>query len=219
MVKPGSNVVVSAFTEDQVERLTGVTVHQLRRWDRKDFYHPEFADDNRRNPFSRIYSFQDVLSLQILGALQNDLGISLQHLRKVKDKLAHLGNDKWSRTKLYVVKKEVVFHDESLGEFRGVLSGQIVISPIVLETVKKKMEEAVQQLYFRDSSKIGTIERHRRVASNAWVIGGTRIPVEAIQSFHETGYSIDQIIREYPDLTKQDVEAAIAHRGDSSKAA
>ena len=87
MVKPGSNVVVSAFTEDQVERLTGVTVHQLRRWDRKDFYHPEFADDNRRNPFSRIYSFQDVLSLQILGALQNDLGISLQHLRKVKESL------------------------------------------------------------------------------------------------------------------------------------
>ncbi len=219
MDKRDSGNVVTAFTEDQVERLTGVSVHQLRRWDRTGFYHPEHADENRRNPFSRIYSFQDVLSLQILGALQNDLGISLPHLRKVKEKLAHLGNDKWSKTKLYVVKKEVVFHDDTMGEFRGVLSGQIVISPIVLETVKKKMEEAVQQLYTRDPSKIGTIERHRRVSSNAWVIGGTRIPVEAIQSFHRAGYGTDQIIREYPDLTEQDVKAAIAHRGDSSKAA
>lgn len=218
MVGSDSNVV-SAFTEDQVERLTGVSIHQLRRWDRTGFYHPEYADDNRRNPFSRVYSFQDVLSLQILGALQNDLGISLQHLRKVKERLIQLGNDKWSRTNLYVVKKEVVFHDQDMGEFRGVLSGQIVISPIVLETVKKKMEEAVQQLYARDPSKIGTIERHRRISSNAWVIGGTRIPVEAIQSFHKAGYNIDQIVREYPDLTKQDVEAAIAHQGDSSKAA
>ena len=103
MVAKDSNVV-SAFTEDQVERLTGVSVHQLRRWDRPGFYHPEYADDNRRNPFSRIYSFQYVLSLQILGALQNDLGISLQHLRKVKEKLAHLGNDRWSKTRIYVVK-------------------------------------------------------------------------------------------------------------------
>lgn len=218
MVAKDSNVV-SAFTEDQVERLTGVSVHQLRRWDRTGFYHPEYADDNRRNPFSRIYSFQDVLSLQILGALQNDLGISLQHLRKVKEKLAHLGNDSWSKTRLYVVKKEVVFHDETMGEFRGVLSGQIVISPIVLETVKKKMEEAVQRLYSRDPSTVGTIERHRRVSSNAWVVGGTRIPVEAIKSFHKAGYSVDQIIREYPDLTLQDVEVAIAHQGQRIEAA
>ena len=217
MVNLDANVV-AAFTEDQVERLTGVTVHQLRRWDRTDFYHPEFADDNRRIPFSRIYSFQDVVSLQILGVLQNDLGISLQHLRKVKEKLAHLG-DKWSRTKLYVVKKEVVFHDETMGEFRGVMSGQIVISPIVLETVKVKMEEAVKQLQSRDQSKVGTIERHRRVASNAWVVGGTRIPVEAIKSFDKAGYTVEQIIREYPDLTEDDVKAAIAHSGGINRAA
>jgi len=213
------NVVIFAFTEEQVERLTGVSVHQLRRWDRTAFYHPEFADENRRTPFSRVYSFKDVVSLQILGALQNDLGISLQHLRKVKEKLAHLGDDKWSRTQLHVVKKEVVFNDEVMGEFRGVLSGQIVVPPIVLGAVKEKLEQAVAQMHSRDKSKVGKIERNRRVASNSWVVAGTRIPVDAIKSFYKAGYTIEKIIAEYPDLTEEDVRAAIDHRVGADKAA
>ena len=218
MVGSDSIVVLAAFTEEQVQRLAGVTVHQLRRWDRTNFYHPEYADDNRRFPFSRVYSFKDIVSLQILGALMNDLGISLQQLRKVKEKLAHLGGDKWSRTQLHVVKKEVVFHDDTMGEFRGVLSGQIV-PPIVLGIVTAKMQEAVARLNSRDRSKIGVIERHRRIASNAWVIGGTRIPVAAIKSFDKAGFTVRQIINEYPDLTEGDVRAAVAHRGNVDKAA
>lgn len=219
MVQSRQSTVVSAFTEEQVGRLTGITKNQLRRWDRTNFYHPEFADENRRTPFSRVYSFKDIVSLQILGALQNDLGISLQHLRKVKEKLAHLGDDKWSKVKLYVVKKEVVFHDESMGEFRGILSGQIVISPIVLESVKTKMEEAVSQLHSRDRSKVGLVERHRRIASNSWVVAGTRIPIDAVKSFSNAGYTTEQIIDEYPDLTQEDVRAAIAHDGEIGNAA
>jgi uncharacterized protein (DUF433 family) len=215
MVMPDSaGSVIGAFTEEQVERLTGVTVHQLRGWDRTGFFAPQFADENRRNPFSRIYSFTDVVSLQILGHLHNDLGVSLQHLRKVKTKLQLLEEDQWARTKLYVIKREVVFHDSEIGEFRGVLSGQVTFSPIILGDVRAQLEEAVRQLRSRDASKIGTIERHRRVMSNAWVIGGTRIPVDTVKSFHKAGYSSEQIIREYPDLTKEDIEAAIEHRGD-----
>ena len=211
MVKADSNVVVSAFTEDQVARLTGVTVSQLRRWDYTNFYNPEFADENRRNPFSRIYSFRDIVSLQILNALKNDLGISLQHLRKVKDKLAHLGDEKWSSTKLYVLKKEVVFHDEIEDELRAVVSGKIVFQPIVIEVVKSNMEQAVRRLRSRDDSKIGTVERHLRIAHNAWVIGGTRIPVRAIREFDKSGYTVDQILQEYPTLTRQDIIAALSH--------
>ena len=211
MDEPNSNVIISAFTEKQVERLTGVTVHQLRRWDRTGFYHPQFADENRRNPYSRIYSFRDIVSLQILNALKNDLGMSLQHLRKVKDKLDHLGDDKWSKTRLYVVKKEVVFYDDAMSEKRHVLTGQIVIDPIIIEVVKSRMADAVRNLRYRDETKIGTIEKHRRVAQNSWVIGGTRIPVRAIKEFSQAGYSIDQILKEYPTITREDIAAALAH--------
>ncbi len=206
-----SNVVVLAFTEEQVERLTGCRLHQLRYWDRTGFYNPEFADPNRRNAYSRVYSFKDLLSLQILGALKNDLNISLQHLREVKDKLEHLGEDKWSRTKLYVVKKEVVFYDEASDERRAVLSGQIVLPPIALEIIKSGMESAVTKLRQRDMEKVGTIERTRNVAHNAWVIGGTRVPISAIKDFGKAGYSVDAILKEYPTITRADVLAALAH--------
>lgn len=43
------------------------------------------------------------------------------------------------------------------------------------------------------------------------VIVGTRIPARAVKSFHAAGYTVDDIRREYPDLTVEQVEAAIAY--------
>src|ERR1700691_5742153 len=108
--------IVSAFTEEQTQRLTGVSVHRLRHWDRTGFFVPSLATNDRRQSFSRVYSFRDLLSLQVLRALRDDAGCSLQHLRDVRDRLSHLGDDLWSRTRLYVLRKKVVFYDEENDE-------------------------------------------------------------------------------------------------------
>jgi MerR HTH family regulatory protein len=50
---------------DQAAKLTGLTVHRLRHWDRTGFFVPSFAAKNRRSPFSRVYSFKDLLSLRL----------------------------------------------------------------------------------------------------------------------------------------------------------
>ena len=68
-----SNVVM-AFSEEHVARLTGITVHQLRYWDRTGFFHPAFAADDRKVAFSRVYSFKDVVSLRVLNILRNKYG-------------------------------------------------------------------------------------------------------------------------------------------------
>jgi uncharacterized protein (DUF433 family) len=47
--------------------------------------------------------------------------------------------------------------------------------------------------------------------SNAWVVAGTRIPTSTIWHFWEDGYDAEGIMREYPDLTKEDVKAALNH--------
>ena len=44
------------------------------------------------------------------------------------------------------------------------------------------------------------------------LIPGTRIPARAIKRFAKAGYSVAQILKEYPDITAADVEAAIAYR-------
>ena len=45
---------------------------------------------------------------------------------------------------------------------------------------------------------------------NAPVLAGTRIPTSAVWSFHEDGYTTEQIIDQYPRLYPDDIRAAIA---------
>jgi len=87
-----SQGVIAAFSEDQVEKLTGITKSQLRYWDKTGFYSPSFADGNRRLAFSRIYSFKDIVALRVLGALRNQHNLSLQYLRDVSSRLGPLGS-------------------------------------------------------------------------------------------------------------------------------
>ena len=205
-----SSEVISAFTEEQAARLTGVTVHRLRHWDRTKFFMPSLAADNRRVPFSRIYSFRDLLSLQVLRSLRDDAGCSLQHLREVRDSLRHLENDLWSRTRLGVLRKKVVFYDEERDELREPVSGQTVLQ-IPLSVVVADMRKQVKKMSARRSDEIGRIDRKRTVRHNEPVIAGTRITVGAIKRLAEDGYTSEQIIAELPSLRKADVKAALSY--------
>lgn len=199
--------VIQAFSEDHVARLTGLTVNQLRHWDRTGFFMPSFADDNRKAAFSRVYSFLDIASLRVLATLRKH-NVSLQHLRQVSDELSHLGDERWTKTTLYVLKKKVVFLEPGTEQPREVVSGQYTFSLRLIDVVQD-VQKDIDTLRRRDDSKIGKIERNRWIAHNAYVIAGTRIPVSAIKEFHEAGYSVEQIQREYPDLTPTDIEAAM----------
>lgn len=203
-----AETVVSAFTEDDAERLTGVSKRQLRYWDKTGFFVPGLAYEDRRRPYSRLYTFRDVVSLRVLNALRNEIKVSLPHLREVKDKLLHLGDDIWSKTTLYVVKKRVVFDNPETRAKEEVVSGQGVLQ-IPLEVVAGDVREAAKALRRRDPSFVGRFERRRGVAHNQEVIAGTRIPVRSIKAFANAGYSIEQIKEEYPTLADDDIRAAI----------
>lgn len=210
MAASDSNVVIAAFTEDEVQRLTGIRLRQLRYWNRMSFFLPSLIDDEDEDQIGNLYSFRDLVSLKVLNGLRNDNGVSLQHLRKVKEKLATLGEDMWAKTTLYVLKKRVVFHNPESGDLEEVLTGQGVLR-IPLEIVKSNMEVAIKHLRTRSSDNYGKIQRKRGVARSNPVIAGTSIQVTSIKAFSDAGYSVKQILREYPGLTERDVEAAIAY--------
>lgn len=210
MLRAASNVVVSAFTEDQVVRLTGITSAQLRYWDRTDFFRPSLGYENRRAAYSRLYSFRDLVCLKVVNEIRNNSRVPLPHLREVRLKLAHLGDDLWSKTTLYVLNRRVVFFNPETDRNEDVVSGQGVLQ-IPLKIVAGNMEEQVRVLRERDRESIGKIERHKNIASNREVIAGTRIPVRSIKAFADAGYSVDAIKKEYPSLTEQDIKAAIKH--------
>jgi uncharacterized protein (DUF433 family) len=76
----------------------------------------------------------------------------------------------------------------------------------------------IHELTRRPEAQLGQIEKSRFVNHNDAVIAGTRIRVRAIKRFSEAGYTTEQILKEYPDLTAADVQAALGY-GDGRAAA
>lgn len=211
MSKEANNVVM-AFTEEQVSKLTNISGRQLRHWDRTGFFVPTFAQDDRRQPLSRLYSFRDLVCLKVINSLRNDANVPLQHLRDVKEKLSHLGTDMWAKTTLFVLNKRVVFDNPETNSKEEIVSGQGVLQ-IPLKIVAGDMQKAAEELRKRDVSLSGKIEQKRNIAGNRPVIAGTRIPVSSVKAFANEGYSIQEIQREFPTLTESDIFAAINYKG------
>lgn len=210
--------VISAFTAEQAERLTGLSSSQLRDWDAAGFFKPSYAAENRRSPYSRIYSFEDVVGLRVLSILRLVHKVSLAHLKAVAQKLNHRTPQPWTDLTLYVLNGEVHFWNPDDGRVQGAVSGQLA-APIPISSVVEDVRERAAKLRERDASTIGQINRHRFVAHNETVVAGTRIPVSTIRSFVDAGYSIADVLREYPTLTREDIEAALSQTSDLTHAA
>jgi DNA-binding transcriptional MerR regulator len=221
MPAPGSNMnidnAVRAFSADHVAKLTELSQRQLRYWDETGFFRPRYASENRRSPFSRIYSFKDVVGLRTVSVLRKAYAIPLQTLRKVARELMQYNDAPWAEVVLYVFGKDVLFREPETGKVRGVLDKQYVNIP--LRNIIEDVAEKSNRLRERTKQQIGRVERRRYIAHNAWVVAGTRIPTAAIGRFSAAGYSTGQIMREYPTLTPQDIEAALKHERKLAKAA
>ena len=63
--------IISAFSADQVVRLTRLTTGQLAYWDRTGFFQPHYAADERRSPYSRrIRQSSRIAAAGVLGPLR-----------------------------------------------------------------------------------------------------------------------------------------------------
>ena len=208
--------VIAAFSEEHVERIAGLSVGRLRSWAKTDFFKPSFLEDNPHLPYSRFYSFKDVVALRTLEMLRVQNNVPLQHLRKVAEQLKHLKDELWTTTELFVFNRRVIFANPETGDLEEVVSGQYLLG-IPLRQVIEDTNKDIARLRHRSSESVGKLRKSRSIARNEWAIAGTRITVGAVKRLHEDGYSIARIIKEYPDLTREDVQAALEH--DESQAA
>jgi uncharacterized protein (DUF433 family) len=113
----------------------------------------------------------------------------------------------WTKTTLYVLNKRVIFENPETGKKEDIVNGQKILE-IPLKIVSSDMKKAVLSIRKRQTNTIGRIDIHQIGRRNP-VIAGTRIPVQTIKEFHEAGYTSDEIIAQYPTLTKCDIEVAI----------
>lgn len=207
----GVGTIVAAFTEAQAARLTGVSQRQLRYWASDGFFVPGLAVTQLELPAGPHYSFRDLVCLKVISALRNDAKIPLKELRTVKEKLSHLGDDMWATTTLYILGKRVVFDNPETRERTELSSGQFVLQ-IPLLVVTGEMDQAVRAMRQRDADSVGKIVRRRGVLQNQAVLAGTRIPVRVIKEFSAAGYSVEQILAEFPTLARADVKAALSYQ-------
>lgn len=204
--------IIGAFSEEHAERLTGVSRHQLQHWDRLGFLIPSYAAENRRVPYSRVYSFRDIVSLRVLNDLRNEKGISLQHLKKVARKLDQLGDASWSNTTLYVLGKRVVFDNPRTSNREEIVSGQRVLD-IPLKVVIANTRQAVHEMNKRTEEQVGKITHSRFVSNNELVFSGTRVSVDSVKRYLLAGFSDEVILNEFPDLTLADIAAVRRSNG------
>lgn len=209
--------VIGAFSEGDAARLSRLSVGQLRSWDRKGFVQPSYAVPDRSLPYSRIYSFRDLVSLRVLGQLRNVYKVPLQHLRKVSDMLAHLGDAKWTVTTLYVLGKRVVFDDPRNDQRTEVVSGQRVFD-IPLGVVISDTKKAIAELNHRSEAEKGKVVHGKFTLQNEPVFEGTRIPVSAVKRYLDANFSPEAILAEFPDLTLADINTARAFDNGQSAA-
>lgn len=213
----GIDNVVFGFSADNVIRLTGLTKGQLAYWDKMGFFPPQYASDNRKSPYSRIYSFRDVVGLRTLSLLRNKYDVSFQRLRKFAERLAEYEPALWAESQVYMFGREFyVGRPES--EIAENSEGQL--APVIfLKNVIGEVERGMNELKQRKPQQIGKISRNRFVARNAATIDGTRIPVATIKRYHEAGFSNAEILREYPSLTEDDITAALTYEEGEERVA
>lgn len=195
-----------AFTAEHVCCLTGLSTRQLRYWDETDFFSPTLVHGVRR-AYSRIYTFRDVVGLRTIATLRDR--VPLQELRRVGEWLHAHYETPWSSLRFALNGRKVAFIDPATGVGVEAQDGKQTVLAIALEPIANEMQKAAARLRERGTRQLGQIVRNRYIVHNAWTLAGTRVTTEAIWNFHKAGYKPNQIIEEYPRLTKKDIREAI----------
>ncbi len=202
---------IHAFTTKQVQALTGLSERMLLYWAQTGVYEAAFVDERPRIPYRRIYDFRDLVGLRTLALLRKKHRVNLDELRKTGDYLRAMSDRPWSEMTFGVVGKTVVFRVPGSDEWMTAIpQGQTVMRISVAE-VARSAERDASDIARRPHENVGKVVRHRHVLSNAWRLAGTRIPTSAVWNLTEAGYRIEDVIDAYPDLTPEDVEAALSH--------
>ena len=210
--------VIAALTEDHIARITGLSKGQLRAWDRRGFFVPKYAYDERGTAYSRIYSFKDAVGLRTLAELRAKHRVSLSRLEKLARAMEKDGISHRADAKIWIVNGEPSYllpGDDN--EVKGAETGQLAMLAII--DVIDEVSSKISDLKKRQEKTVGQVERQKFVARNSWVVAGTRIPTATIQRYADAGFSTEQILAEYPSLTQTDVEAALQHEKALAKSA
>ncbi len=188
------------------EQLTGLSSRRLLSWARRRFITPSHTVRHHRGG-RRLHDFRDLVSLRVAADLIAQ-GIRLPAIRKAIDHLRALDHEKpLAEVELWVYEGRLYFTESETVRAgrrpKQILAGFLVPVPEIVAALRDRIQEL-------DVRPIGKIERRRGALGSKPVIGGTRIPIDAIRRPAEDGLSPSEICKWYPDLELADIDAALA---------
>jgi len=195
-----------AISDKRAMRLTGISMKQLRHWEKVGLVVPSIVRQLSPRNTVRLYNFQDLLELMVAAALRRQPGISLQHIRKLVGYLHKQGFIAPLRELKFATLGSEIYMQFPDGTWSGdVMPEQLVIRQVIeLDMIAARIES----LTSRDPAAAGKVVTRRGVHQSKPIFAGTRILVSAVQSYLLAGYDTDAIIDEYPALTSADIDAA-----------
>lgn len=202
--------VLRYFTREEAARLAGITPRRIRYWVQTGVFVPELFRPGTPG-HAQVYTFRDVVALRTLALLRDRYGIPLDHLRRVARWLRQNGDQPFSALRFFVAGREVFFRDEKERVLRsGRLPHQTAVA-LDVEKIANDVRERLIGLSRRHPDQFGQITQQRLVTHHQPVIAGTRIPISLIVALLRSGYTSEDVRREYPSLTEEDIAAVAEH--------
>lgn len=109
-------------------------------------------------------------------------------------------------------KKRVYFKNER-GTFVDSETDEETLPNIPLPKVITDVKHEAEQLGVRPISVAGKKVKKSNIARAAEVFEGTRIPIDMVKEYFDEGLGADEILKDYPTLTKSDIDAAVKWLG------
>lgn len=198
--------IIRAFSADHAIKVTGLTLSQLRYWDKTKFFEPAYASIIGVDAPIRLYSLKDLVGLKVLNVLRTNQRVSLNKLRKAAKVLSEYSAAPWAELKILVSKGDVTFIEPNTGLARTTDGQYVMLSMIDIIT---EVDRSIAALNVRGNEKIGHSSKTKNIVHNAPVFAGTRVPVRAVKRFLDNGHSVDEILSEYPSLERADILAVM----------
>jgi DNA-binding transcriptional MerR regulator len=193
-----------ALPRARAAALSGLTVRQIDYWDRTGLLHPTVQAKLTPHRSTRLYGYTELLSLLVIAELRRR-GVSLQHIRRLMRTLGERGYEEPLTQIRYATHGPSVYVQRADGSWASdVAVDQLVIHDVLdLELLVSRL----RSLSVRDPETIGRIDRRRATLGSKPIIAGTRVPVETVRRYLDHGAKPSEILRAYPVLVEQDIEA------------
>ena len=199
-----------AVTREVAARVARLSLRQVDYWaGRGDIVAPSI--DARVSPGRRVrlYSFVDLLALSTAAELRNR-GVSPQHIRAIVRHLKSRGYRQPLTELRYATlpgkaKGKVYFQHPDGSWENDLRPDQTVVYEVL--NLQPLRDRIVAEVGRRDESLAGKFERRRGSMGSKPVLAGTRVPVDTVRRYLESGRSVADVLRAFPLLTEADVEA------------